>query len=401
MTEIKANITDGDVRLGSALAIERLRVIRRRLELEHCKWDSQVGDLTALARAPLLLRRAAWERLVSLAQSLYAETLSLEQELLERPELHGALGVPRRLRALLRARPTPSAGRVMRFDFHPTAEGWRISEVNSDVPGGYSEATHLSRLMAAEVRAAATPGEPTEPLVAALANSAGGAPVALLSAPGFMEDLQVVSYLAQALQAAGQPAEVVSLEQLLWAGGRARASGKELGALFRFFQAEWLAERSGAWSSLFAGGLTPVSNPLAAVISESKRLPLVWNGLKTPLPTWRALLPETRELADAPWSTDDGWLLKSAYCNNGDTVSIRSALSRREWLKRSWRARLAPRGWLAQRRFEVLPLKDEDGALYPCIGVYVVNGAAAGAYARVTRGAVIDFAAMDAALLID
>jgi hypothetical protein len=137
------------------------------------------------------------------------------------------------------------------------------------------------------------------------------------------------------------------------------------------------------------------------VLSESKRLPLVWERLKTPLPTWRRLLPETRELREAPWAGDDGWLLKSAYCNNGDTVSIRSELPRAAWLKRSWLARLNPHGWLAQRRFEVAPLRDGEGELYPCIGVYVVNGAAAGAYARVTRGSVIDFAAADAALLID
>jgi hypothetical protein len=43
--------------------------------------------------------------------------------------------------------PTPAAARVLRFDFHWTDQGWKISEVNSDVPGGYCEASDLPRLM--------------------------------------------------------------------------------------------------------------------------------------------------------------------------------------------------------------------------------------------------------------
>ena len=35
------------------------------------------------------------------------------------------------------AEPTPAMARVVRFDFHPTSEGWKISEANADVPGGY------------------------------------------------------------------------------------------------------------------------------------------------------------------------------------------------------------------------------------------------------------------------
>ena len=60
----------------------------------------------------------------------------------------------------------------------------------------------------------------------------------------------------------------------------------------------------------------------SAVLTESKRFPLVWPLLRTPLPTWQSLLPETRDPRDAPWLTDDSWLLKSAYCNTGDTVTV-------------------------------------------------------------------------------
>lgn len=37
--------------------------------------------------------------------------------------------------------------RLIRFDFHPTTDGWSVSEVNSDVPGGLlMEASVLPRI---------------------------------------------------------------------------------------------------------------------------------------------------------------------------------------------------------------------------------------------------------------
>ena len=36
--------------------------------------------------------------------------------------------------------------RLMRFDFHPTENGWVLSEVNSDVPAGMAEGSVLSEL---------------------------------------------------------------------------------------------------------------------------------------------------------------------------------------------------------------------------------------------------------------
>jgi hypothetical protein len=38
--------------------------------------------------------------------------------------------------------------------------------------------------------------------------------------------------------------------------------------------------------------------------------------------------------------------------------------------------------------------------MYPCIGVYTVNGRAAGAYGRLSWRQVIDFSAVDVAVLV-
>ena len=144
-----------------------------------------------------------------------------------------------------------------------------------------------------------------------------------------------------------------------------------------------------------------MANPALAVISESKRFPLVWDKLATPLPAWRALLPETRDPRVASWHRDDGWLLKTAFCNTGDTVAVREFMRPTDWLGAQMAVHLTPSKWVAQRRFESIPVPTPAGPRHVCVGVYTVNGRAAGAYARMSARAVIDFQAVDVALLLE
>ena len=97
-----------------------------------------------------------------------------------------------------------------------------------------------------------------------------------------------------------------------------------------------------AWEPLFVGARTPVANPGVAALTGSKRLPLAWDALATPMPTWRRLSPEARAPGDAPWRTDDGRVLEQAYSNIGATVSMRSEMTSRAWTLFSWKVRLAP-----------------------------------------------------------
>ncbi|HEX4997549.1 MAG TPA: glutathionylspermidine synthase family protein [Terriglobia bacterium] len=399
------------VRAGDPIDRFRFAEIRRELLLKHCKWDPQVDDVATLASFPLLMERRRWMELEFLAERLTRELTDAEAELMARDDLDRALAIPRGLRRVLRmARAggaTPAAPRVMRFDFHWTASGWRISEVNADVPGGFSEASEFTRLLSEAVSGTAPPGHPGALWAGRIALCSAGLPVALLSAAGFMEDLQVISYLAGTLGPLGVEARLARPEQLEWKDGRAHIGGRPLGAIVRFYQAEWMARlpaRSG-WSRLFAGGTTPVSNPLRCVFGETKRFPLVWDRLHTSLPTWRKLLPETRDPREAPWRNGDStdrWIIKTAWCNTGDTVSAPGLVGPREWRRASWDASLRPRQWVAQRRFEALPVTSPvDGRpLWPAVGVYTIDGRAAGAYCRISAGPVVNYRAMDAALLI-
>jgi glutathionylspermidine synthase len=397
------------LRAGPSIDPRAFVEIRRRALLEGCKWDPQVGDVATLADFPLLIRRAEWMELASLAESLAAETLGAEGEVLERPDLLDVLGLPRRMRAALRGDEplSPAAARTMRFDFHVTTEGWLLSEVNGDVPGGFTEASFFTGLMAERFPELRPAGDPAASWADAIARAAGaGGTVGLLSAPGFMEDHQVVSYLARLLRRRSCDAHLAGPRQIVWREGRAALETDwfrgPLDAIVRFYQGEWIAAlpRRCGWRHFFRGGRTPVANPGAAVIAESKRFPLLWDRLSTPLPHWRRFLPDTRDPRDAPWRTDGAWLVKSALSNTGDEVCIRELMKEKEWGRTLRDVRLRPSRWLAQRRFRSVAVETPRGPMHACVGVYAIDGRAAGAYARLSPRPLIDFAAVDAALLV-
>jgi len=392
--------------VGPALSHEAFAAIRQSLLLDHCKWDPQVEDRSTLAPFPLIMSTTCWARLAKDAEELAAQTIRAEEYLLTTPHLWPIIGVPRKLRRALaqvsRLGPTPAAVRVMRFDFHFTTTGWRISEVNSDVPGGYCESSSFTRLIAAHFPALHTAGDPAQTWVDAMARLRSG-PIALLCAPGFMEDQQVVSYLAQRLRVHGCDAILSEPRQLRWHDGHAHLNDTRLSSIVRFYQAEWLTAlpRSSGWENLLAGGRTPVTNAGTSLLTESKRFPLTWDALPTPTHHWRRLLPETRDPRDTPWRSDDAWLLKTAYCNTGDTVTIRGLAPQRAWRAAARSARWFPSDWVAQRRFKTLAVDSPIGPLHPCVGVYVIDGRAAGAYGRLSPTPVIDYAATDVAVLVE
>jgi glutathionylspermidine synthase len=398
------------LRAGPAIEPRTFATIRRRAVLDGCKWDPQVGDVSTLAAFPLLMRAAVWRQLAAWAEQLTTETLAAEAEMLEKPQLLDQLGLPRSLRQVLRKDGplTPAAARAMRFDFHFTTEGWRISEVNSDVPGGFTESSYFTAMIAKQFPALRAAGDPAEAWLDAVTQTAGGrGVVALLAAPGYMEDQQIMAYLAARLRERGCFACLANPTQIAWRDGAAHVKTSwhcgPADSLVRFYQGEWLARlpKRFAWEHFFRGGRTPVANPGVAVLSESKRFPLLWDRLTTSVRTWRTLLPETREARDAPWPHDDGWLVKSALSNTGDDVSIRALLTPREWRGVRWAVRLQPGRWLAQRRFESLPIETPLGSMHACVGVYTIDGRAGGAYGRLAHKPVIDYAAVDAALLLE
>ena len=354
--------------------------LRRRLIFDDHKWDPQVGDTAILGDFALVLPAAIWRELTDSAERLAVETLAAEAELAGRPDLLRRMGLPGRYRRAVRP-PVEGPPRVMRFDFHPTPGGWAISEVNSDVPGGYVEAGPLCRRFADHHPGLAAPPSPTDALTdAVLAN---GPRVALVHATAYSDDRQVMRHLADALESRGgrpflcDPTDATPAD-----------------ATLRFFPAEWLPNLGRRLAAAWFEG-RPATNPPAALLTQVKRFPLTWPELETPLPTWRRLLPETRD----PRHIDGGGggVLKPSLGRVGEGV-VMPGDAAPKWRRR---CRRWPSRWAAQRAFESRPVATPRGPMHACLGVFVIEGRAAGIYARLTPRPPVAAEALEVAVLLE
>ena len=384
--------------------------LRRRVIFDCCKWDPQVEDVSTIADIPLVLPARVWRELASLAEALASEAMAAETELRGRPDLHSLLGLPRAVRRALGDRPdeeTKGIARIVRFDFHHTTAGWKISEANSDVPGGLNEASGLSTLVARHYPGTAPAGDTAGAYARAICTSLGaGAHVAFVHATAYSDDRQVMTYLAQRFAASGVRASLISPAHLRWQGGRARLdtawTSDKVDALVRFFPAEWLPNLPGAcgWRHFFHSGSTPVSNPAPAILTQSKRFPLTWDALRTPMTTWRSLLPETRDPRDVQWRDREEWVIKPALGRVGEDIGMSGVTDAKQWKRVSRDARWFPSGWAAQRRFAATAFRVREKDFYPSVGIYTIDGHAAGAYGRIAERPLIDGRARDAAVLV-
>ncbi|MEM7627482.1 MAG: glutathionylspermidine synthase family protein [Planctomycetota bacterium] len=368
--------------------------IRRRMMFEHFKWDPQIEDVSALGRRPLVLRRSVWQQLTRWAEAMYAEALAAEAEIAERPELIRRLGLPRPVRRLMRGgRSTPGVARVMRFDFHYAAEGWRVSEVNSDVPGGFIEAAGYCELIAQHVDGAGLVGDPSRAWAEALARGiGGGGRVTLAYATSYADDAQVMLHVERAMRAAGLAVSHAAPDTVAWG---------EADAVARFFPGEWIPNlpRHAKRRWFFRDCPVPMSNPGSALLTQSKRWPLTWDNLETALPVWRERVPETRPAEPALIRSDE-WVFKPALGRVGEDVGVPGATKAGDWRAIAKAVRRAPGRWAMQRRFDAVAWGDPRAAQYPCVGVYVIDGVAAGAYGRSSHRALIDRFAQDVAVLV-
>jgi len=387
----------------------QFRHIRLSMIFDHHKWDSQFEDIASLSHRCLILEWETWEQLRQWSELLYAEAIAAEREIVERPDLCKTLGLGRRLQEACTQTggrlPSKAMARVMRFDFHFTTEGWRISEANADVPGGFIESSAF-----ADLACPCYPGTSPAPDAAveyarAVASALGrGSRIALVHATAYTDDRQVMLFLAERFAGAGLEPVLAGPTDVLWVEGKAELAGGErpLDGIVRFFPAEWLPNipRRHGWQQYFHGGTTPQSNPGYSLTIQSKRFPLVWDRLRTGLPTWRTLLPETRDPRQAAWRNSEEWVLKPALGRVGEWIGIRAVTAEKEWRQIAKNAARHPQYWAAQKRFAAIPAGAGGENMYLCLGVFVVDGKACGVYGRASAVPLIDGRAQDIPILI-
>lgn len=393
-------MTVGVWKLAEALDAPTFERVRMRTIFECHKYDPQVEDHSLLTPFPLILSRDTWQKLAGLAEKLAAEVLAAEFELIEKPHLHQKLALPDAITRLFKhpVKHQERDARIIRFDFHLTPDGWRISEANVDTPAGYNESAGFTAIMAEHYPEAEMTANPATALAKAICDSIGtGKRVAMLHPTSFVEDQQILRFIMPYLEREGLLTTLASPAHIRWQNGRVISlnTGEAFDYFVRFFPAEWLPNlwNSSPWQDFFRQLAPPSTNPVTTLLVQSKRFPLVWDHLQTPLPTWRALLPETRDPRQI--KLDDGWVLKPAFGRMGENILIPGVTVTKEANQIRKKARRHPDHWIAQRRFEPLPL----GEIYPCIGVYTVNGRAAGTYGRWSVRPITDSSSRDIAVL--
>ena len=124
---------------------DKYEAYRLNLMFDCYKWDPQFSDHNTIARYALVITREEHEKIKELTEKLDAETRAAEEFLNNNLDLAGPLALPRKVSREIRNMKNYRAEqhiRLMRYDFHPTIGGkWAVSEVNSDVPGGFAEAS--------------------------------------------------------------------------------------------------------------------------------------------------------------------------------------------------------------------------------------------------------------------
>jgi hypothetical protein len=386
--------------------------VKRAAIFECCKWDPQVEDVCTLSSQPLVLTVEAWAELVSLAEKLANETIAAETVILQKRRRLKELGLPWSLRRkFCDAEILQNQSRylrLIRFDFHFTTEGWRISEANTDVPGGFNEASGFTKLIAKHYCDTTVSGDPTIEMVRAICKVVPkNGVVALVHATAFSDDRQVMVFLSRRLQEAGLKPVLIGPDHLRWENGKAFLASDwatgQVDFIFRFFPTEWLTAlpRRCGWHHLIGSSQTPLCNPASAIISQSKRFPLLWNELPFALPTWDALLPQTFDVRKIDKQIPvESLAFKPIFGRVGDMIKMSGLTSEKETRRIDRSIRRHPKMWIAQKRFEAVPLRGPLGDIFPCIGIYTLNARVIGAYGRIARRPLIDHLAQDAAVLV-
>lgn len=377
------------------------------------KWDPQFLDNNTVAGHILLITEEEHAQLAVFTEQLAAETVQCEEVLNGDLALAGPLALPRKIRRELESMKNYEADRhvrLMRFDFHPTAEGgWALSEVNSDVPGGFAEASLMPQIAMAYAKVEGLRHVDFGGILAgAIAQKTRpGGKIMLVHCTSYSDDRQVMQFLGDRLQGLGFRPVYAAADHLRFQNGEAVSildgHAGSVDAIVRFTPLEWLVQmKPRNWQGYF-DTVTPSCNHPIAIFAQTKRFPLVWDALEArgvSLAAWRSLLPETREVKDA--RGEAGFIYKPACGRVGEGISIREACREGEYKEILRDVKRRPKEYLAQRRFSSRPLRSEEGGqFHVCLGAYSVEGRAAGYYARLSRTPRIDSAAADIPVLIE
>ena len=399
---------------------------RLTLLFDCYKWDPQFLDHNTVAKYALVITREEHKELAELTEKLDAETRAAEEFLNTHAEYIMPLALPKSVKkeiVKMQNYEPDKHVRLMRYDFHPTVEGsWAVSEVNSDVPGGFAESSFMPRAVI-QVLGEQSVKEPdgagadsaaplgfcdfAKVMVEAMAKKVKkGGRIMMVHCTCYSDDRQVMQFLGDRLEEAGFKVLYGAADHLHFMDHQAVSildnNEGPVDAIFRFTPLEWLTEiKPKRWQGYFDTTTTSCNHPVA-MYAQTKRFPLVWKSLEEngiSVDTWKELLPDTLEVKDAKGK--EGYIYKPACGRVGEKISIEEACVGTEYKDILKEVRRHPKQFLAQKKFISQPVKGPDGEEYHvCLGSYCVDGKHAGYYARISETPRIDSNAADIPVLI-
>lgn len=388
---------------------------RINLIFDCYKWDPQFLDNNTIAKYALVLTKEEHKELEKLTLKLDEETRRAENFLNLNSKCSKSLKLPRKIKKEIKSMKNYEPDRnirLMRFDFHPTVdEKWAVSEVNSDVPGGYAEGSLMPLEAMKYLEEKYSFISFGDILVGAITKKVPkNGRVMLVHCTCYSDDRQVMQYLGDRLKAEGYTVIYGAADHVRFKDNKAYCilDGNEgnIDVIVRFDPIEWLIDiKPKKWQGYFNTVTTSCNHPIA-IFAQTKRFPFVWDELEKQgmdFSGWRELLPETISIKELKKRKDkEMYIFKPANGRVGEKISIKEACRDDEYKKILLDVKLRPWRYVAQKRFESKPLKGEQGEEYHvCIGSYTVDGCHGGYYARISDTPRIDSNAADIPVLIE
>ena len=376
------------------------------------KWDPQFLDNNTIAKYALVISKEEHEMLQKLTEDIDKETIEAEEFINKNLKVTKKLALPKKITNELKKMKNYDPQkhiRLMRYDFHPTEDNkWAVSEVNSDVPGGFAEASLMPQAAINAINDNYSYKNFGEILANAIAKKVTpGGRIMMVHCTCYSDDRQVMQYLGDKLKSMGFEIIYGAADHLKFENEIAYSvlDGNEgkIDGIVRFTPLEWLKDiKPKNWGGYF-DTVTPSCNHPVAIFAQTKRFPLIWdilekNGIK--LSTWKELLPETVEVKDA--KNKEGFIFKPACGRVGEKISIKEACKDNEYDEILKDVKKHPKEYLAQKKFISRPVIDENGnEFHVCLGSYTVDGKHGGYYARISNMPRIDSNAADIPVLIE
>lgn len=377
------------------------------------KWDPQFLDNNTIAKYALVISKEEHEELQRLTEKIDKETIEAEEFLNKNLKLAKSLALPKKVAKELKRMKNYDSNkhiRLMRYDFHPTIEGkWAVSEVNSDVPGGFAEASLMPQVamkfLDEKIYYYINFGDI---LTEAIAKKViPGGKIMMVHCTCYSDDRQVMQFLGDKLKSMGFNVIYGAADHLRFKDNEAYSilGGNEgkVDGIFRFTPLEWLKDIKPKYWDGYFDTITPSCNHPVAIFAQTKRFPLVWDSLEKKginLDTWRELLPETIEVKEA--KNKEGYIYKPACGRVGEKISIKEACKEDEYKEIITDVKKHPKQYLAQKKFNSKPVISEEGEeFHVCLGSYTVDGKHSGYYARISQTPRIDSNAADIPVLIE